>query len=111
MSNLEVLILGNYLQEPVQCLLTLSLCEAINAGDMVSNTKYRLPARYGISTNNWMHSLQLGPNILRGASGLAIEFKTIGLGAFFKTWLSVCRGQILEELLIWFRQAIVELIS
>lgn len=63
MSNLQIMIVDNQPKKPVEHTTALSIREAVNTLDMISNGVQTLPPSYRISSYHGMHGSQISSNI------------------------------------------------
>lgn len=77
---------------------------------MSSHGENALPPGYGVRPDNWVHSLQLRPDILRSTASFSINLEPVPLSRFVETRLLESSGQPLQKLLVRFTQAIIDLV-
>lgn len=85
--------------------------KVIDFGNMMSHSKHTLPTRYGVSTDNRMNGLQHLPHILWRTPRASEDLKVVLLGNLVELRLGVCCRQAIQKLLVWLRNAIIDLIS
>lgn len=110
MTDLQIMVLDNQLNEPVQGPLTLFLGQPVDMLDVVSNAKYRFPASYWVGADHGMHSLQVCANILGSAAGFGIQLETVLFSAEAEAGLRIGSCETFEKLLIWLGETIVEFV-
>lgn len=110
-AGLQVVVLVDQVKEPLQEVVALLLRHAVDIRHMATNGEDTLPPCHRVGAHDWVDCLELESNVLRGATGLIIEFEPAFLSDFLEEWLGKGPGQPLEELLVWFADAIVDLIT
>jgi hypothetical protein len=110
MTDLQIMILDNQLNEPVQGPLALFLGQPIDLLDVVPYAKYRFPASDWVGANYGMDGLQVCADVLRSPAGFGVELETVLLGAEAEAGLCVGGCEAFEELLVWLGETIVKFI-
>lgn len=110
MPDLQIMVLDNQLNEPVQGPLALFLGQSIDLLDVVSYSKYRFPASDWVGANHGMDSLQVCADVLGSTAGFGVELKTVLFGAETEAGLCVGGCEAFEELLVWLGETIVKFI-
>ena len=67
-TDLEIVVLNDQLDEPVQEVSRLIFRKAVNVLDMVSNREHTLPPRDWVGANYWMNGFKDVADILGRAS-------------------------------------------
>lgn len=109
--NLQIVVLVNQVQKPVQQLGTLLLGQTVDVPDVPTDGEDALPTRHRVRPHDRVNGLELGADILWRASWLVVELEARCLGDLLKARLLKRGRQGLEELLVWFADTVVDLIA
>jgi hypothetical protein len=90
MSYLQIMVINNKSQEPVQYSFTLSLSQSIDFLHVVAESKNALPTGDGVGAHDGMDGFEDFANVFGGAAGLGVDLETIFLGRFIEFRLGVC---------------------
>lgn len=110
-ADLQVVILVDQVKEPLQEVVALLLCHAIDISHMASNREDTLPPSDRVGAHDGVDCLELKSDVLRGATGLVVELEPAFLSDFLEVRLGEGPSQPLQEILVWFANAIVDLIA
>lgn len=110
-ADLQVMILHNQADEPVQEVLGLVFREAVNVLDVVAHGEDRLPAGHGVGAHDGVDSLKYFSDVLGSSTRRSEEFEVVLLGCCVEVWLGVVGRESVEETPEGWRDAVVELIA
>ena len=105
------MVLNNQLNKPVEKVFALGFRKTIDALDMVPDSKDRFPATDWVCANYGMLCNQFGAHVLWRSSRLVIKLKSITFGGFSEPRLGIGSIKAFQELLVWFRNSVVEFIT
>lgn len=78
---------------------------------VVANSVNTLPAGDGVGPDDGMNSLEVCSDVLRRTTFGAVQLEVVLLGAFVEDGLRVSGSQSFQELLIRWRQTVVNLVT
>ena len=110
-ADLEVVVLHNQLDKPVEEVLALLVREAVDALDVVADGEHGLPPRYWVGSNEGVNGLENLADVLGSAAGGRVDGEVVALGGVVEERLSVVSSKSVEELPQLGGDAIVELIT
>lgn len=110
-TDLEVMVLDNKLDKPVEEVLALFLGKTMDLLDVMADGKDRLPACHRIGANNRVDRLEDIANILRSAALTCVDLKVVALGCIVEKGLSVVGRKSVEKAAESGRDAVVKLIA
>jgi hypothetical protein len=110
-SGLQVVVVIDQIQEPLEQVLALLLCDTVDVRDVSANGEDALPSRDGVGSHDWVDGLEVAADILRGATRLFIELEALAIGNVAEAGLLKGCRQSLEELLVGLADFVVDFIS
>ena len=110
-ADLEVVVLSDHSKEFIEEVGALALGKTVNVLHMVTNGKDCLPAGYWVGADNWVYSGKLVADIEWRATLLSVQLEIVVLSCLCEKRLSVGSSQTLQELLVSWREAVVNLIA
>lgn len=110
-SNLQIMVVIDKIQEPLQQMLALFVGHAIDVRDVSAHREDALPPSDGVRSDNGVDGLELTANILRSTARLFVELETLAFGNGAKVRLLKGCGESLEELLVRLADSIVDFVS
>lgn len=105
------MVLVDQVEEPLQEMVALLLCHAIDVPHMTSDGEDALPPSDRVGADDWVDRLEVESDVLWCATGLAVELEPTLLGDFLEVWLGKGPCQPFQELLVWLADAIIDLVT
>lgn len=109
-TDLQVMILHNQADEPVQEVLGLVVGQPVDVLDVVAHGEHGLPARHGVGAHYRVDGFEYVADVLGGSSGRREELEVVLLGGCVEVWLGVVCRERVEEAPECGRDAVVELV-
>lgn len=110
-ADLEVVVLDDEVDEPVEEVARLVVGEALDALDVVADGEDALPARHGVRADDGVVRLEGFPYVLGGPAHAGEDLEAVVRGRLVEDGLRAVRGQALEELLHRGREAVVDFVA
>lgn len=110
-AHLQIVILDDQAHEPVKKMSALLICNTIDLLDMAANCENTLPPSDWVGADHRMLSAQFLANILGSSARTRVNLEAVLLGNVVEARLGIGGSQALEELLVWLREAVVDLIT
>lgn len=110
-TDLQVVVVDNQTDEPLQQVVTLFFGQSINLADVVTDGEDTLPAGHGVGADDRVDGRQVVADVVGAASRFGVQLKLVVLGALVEGGLRICCVKGLEELLIWPGDAVVDFIA
>jgi hypothetical protein len=92
-ANLEIVILNDHLDEPVEQVLAFPLCHVVDVRNVTSHGEDALPSGDGIRADDWMYRFKRVANIVGRSSLARIQLEAMSHRASCVPGLGVHRGQ------------------
>lgn len=105
------LALDDQLSEPVEKVVALVLGHFIDALRVVANGVNALPAGDRIRPDDGVNRLEVCSDVLWRTAFGAVQLEVVPLGTFVENGLRVSGSQSLQELLVRWRQTVVDLVA
>lgn len=105
------MVIDQQSDEPSQKRLALELAHIVHLGDVLADGKDGFPPGNGVGADDGVDGLEEVADVLRGAAGFGVELEAVPVGGLVEAGLRVGGGQGLEEFLVWFGDAVVELVA
>lgn len=105
------MVLNNEIHEPVKKMSTFFFSDPVDLLDVGSNGENTLPPSDWVRANHRMFSPQFITHILGGAARTRVDLEAIVLGDLVEARLGIGGRETLEELLVWLREAVVDLVT
>ena len=109
-ADLQIVVFDDQLNKPVQEVLGLIICQAMDVLDVMADSKDALPTGNRVGTNNWVNGFKHIADVFGSSSRSGKERESIRIGGLFETRLCVVGSQAVQEVLQRLGDAIVELI-
>jgi len=104
-------VLIDKVQEPGQQLGAFFVSQAVDVLDVPSDGEDALPARNRIGAHDGVDGLEVGSDVLGGATGLVVEPEAGSLGDLAEARLLKGGRETLEELLVRLADAVVDFVA
>lgn len=111
MTDLQIVVLRNQLDEPIQRAFAFLFGELVDLGDVMPDTEDGLPPCDWVCTNDRVCCHELSTDVLWRATGLAIQFEAVFFGGSAEAGLRVCCCELVEKFLVRFRKPVVKLVA
>ena len=99
--NLQIMVIRNQINKPLQSMLALRLRQPIDLLHVVADGEDGFPARDGIGADHRVDGLEFGADVLGRAAWRAVQLESVVFGGFFEPGLRVCGAEAIEEPLVW----------
>ena len=109
--DLQIMVFHNQLDEPIQQVVALCFRHFINTLSMMSDRIDAFPPGHRVGADDRMYSFQVRTHILRCAPLCAVELESILGCSLAENWLRIGGGKSFEELLVSWRNAIIDLVT
>lgn len=86
-SDLQIVILVDQVEEPLQEMVALLLRHTIDIPDVASNGEDTLPPSHRVGADNRVDRLEVESDVLRSATRLTVELEPTSLGDLLEEWL------------------------
>jgi hypothetical protein len=110
-SDLQVMVLHNEVDELVEEMPRFPGCQTVDALHMCANGENALPSRDGIGTHDRVNSREVASDVFRGSPRSFMHTKTVGFGCFVEFGLGVGCGKAVKKALQRGRDAVVKFVS
>lgn len=110
-ADLQVVVLDDELDEPVEEVLRLGLAQPVDLLDVVAHGEDALPARHGVRADDGVDRLEELAHVLGGAPLGAVQLEAVALSRLVEARLGVGCREGVEEALQGLRDAVVDLVA
>lgn len=110
-ADLQVMVLDNQLDKPVEEMTGLLLGQPVDLLHMRSHRENALPTSYRVCADHWMVGFERITYVVRRTAGSGEDSETILLSCLCKSGLRVVGGERVEEALEGSRYTIVQFVS
>lgn len=110
-ANLQIMVLDNQTDEPVQEVLRLVVRETVDVFHVVTHGEHRLPAGDRVGPHNRVNSLEHVADVLGSTACGSEELEVVLLRCCVEIWLGVVGCERVEEAPECWRDAVIELIA
>lgn len=86
-AGLQVVVLVDQVEEPLQEMVALLLCHSVDVPHMPSDGEDALPPGDRVGADDRVDRLEVESDVLWCATGLAVELEPTFLGDFLEVWL------------------------
>lgn len=109
--TLQIMVLSDHSQELVSKVIALTLSKTIDMLYMVTNSKDGLPSSDWVSADNWVFSGEFVADVEWVTAGFSVELEFLVFGGLGEEWLSVGGCESVEELLVGWRETVVDFVA
>lgn len=110
-TDLQVMVLDDEVDKPIEKMAALGLAEPMDAFDVLTNSKNRFPSGHGVRAYDRVNSFEHLAYIFRGAAFRAVDPKAILFGGLIELRLGVFGRQRIQKALQCRRDAVIQFVS
>lgn len=96
-TDLQVMVLDDQADEPVQDVLGLVIRQTMDVLDMVAHREHGFPACHGVGAHDGVDGLEDVADVLGGAARRGEELEVVLIGGCVEVWLGVVCCESVEE--------------